>query len=67
MSGDYLKSDKVDQASTVWSTCGTEGALNINTLVRLSANDKVAKGLITLDFSIDIERFLKNLVWQKCA
>ena len=67
MSGDYLKSDKIDQTSTVWSACGTEGALVINTQVHLKADEKISKGLITLDFSLDIARFLNNLLWQKCT
>ncbi|KAJ6262350.1 hypothetical protein Dda_3158 [Drechslerella dactyloides] len=48
--GDYVFNDRVDFTTEVWSPCGTEGLLNINSQIRL---DKPAvDGLLTTD-SID--------------
>jgi hypothetical protein len=66
LNGDYLKTDKVDQASTVWSPCGAEGALNINSQIRLTASDKKSQGLLTTD-SLDAKfTQILHLQWQKC-
>ncbi|CAI6334689.1 unnamed protein product [Periconia digitata] len=49
VTGDYLKSDKADSTSTVWSPCGANGLLNINSQVRLTASNASASGLLTTD------------------
>ncbi|KAK3077640.1 hypothetical protein LTS18_009693, partial [Coniosporium uncinatum] len=67
MDGDYTKHDEADAASTVWSPCGAEGMLNINSQVRLTASDKNATGLLTTD-SIDAKFTQKlHVTWKQCT
>lgn len=67
LTGDYKKSDNVDQASTVWSPCGAEGALNVNTQVRLTSTNKKNTGLLTTD-SIDAKfTQVLHFQWQTCT
>jgi hypothetical protein len=67
--GDYKKLDKIDQASTVWSPCGAEGALNINSQIRLSssvaASDTVFGSLTTDSIDAKFTQIL-SLQWQTC-
>jgi len=62
----YLKSDRFGVESTVWSPCGLEGLLNINSEVRLSPADNTKSGLMTVD-STDLKfTQIHYLQWQKC-
>ncbi|KAF3937973.1 hypothetical protein ABW19_dt0204534 [Dactylella cylindrospora] len=64
-SADYTFTDNVDQVSTVWSPCGKEGMLNINSQVRLTgATNK--NGMLTTD-SVD-GKFTQivGLTWRRC-
>jgi hypothetical protein len=62
----YIKTDQFGVESTVWSPCGLEGLLNINSEVRLSPMDAVKPALMTVD-STDL-RFqqVHYLQWQAC-
>ncbi|KAH6842288.1 hypothetical protein B0I37DRAFT_381588 [Chaetomium sp. MPI-CAGE-AT-0009] len=62
----YIKTDEFGTGSTVWSPCGVEGLLNINTEVRLSPIGSVKPALMTVD-STDL-RFqqVHYLQWQEC-
>jgi len=66
---DYLVTDKLEQASLVWSPCGTEGLLNINAQVQVAANSSApakAAGQLTVD-SIDTKvKQIYSIQWQKC-
>ncbi|KAF2840925.1 hypothetical protein M501DRAFT_1010109 [Patellaria atrata CBS 101060] len=66
LNGDYLKHDEAEVVSVVWSPCGTEGMLNINSQVRLTSTNSAANGLLTTD-SIDA-KFTQKLYmqWQTC-
>lgn len=44
----YLKTDQFGVESTVWSPCGIEGLLNINSEVRLSPPDATKPALLTV-------------------
>jgi hypothetical protein len=44
----YVKTDQFGVESTVWSPCGLEGLLNINSEVRLSPQDSNRAGLLTV-------------------
>ncbi|KAF2748499.1 hypothetical protein M011DRAFT_476503 [Sporormia fimetaria CBS 119925] len=67
LTGDYLKSDKADSTSIVWSPCGADGNLNINSQVRLSSTDSKATGLLTTD-STDLKfSQVVYVQWQKCT
>lgn len=44
----YLKTDELDVQTTVWSPCGQEGLLNINSEVRLSPPDATKSALLTV-------------------
>ncbi|KAK4168465.1 hypothetical protein QBC43DRAFT_330989 [Cladorrhinum sp. PSN259] len=63
----YIKTDSFGVESTVWSPCGLEGLLNINSEVRLSPGDAVKPAQLTVD-STDL-RFTQvhYLQWQKCT
>ncbi|KAF3170036.1 hypothetical protein TWF106_011393 [Orbilia oligospora] len=62
---DYAFTDNVDQTSNVWSPCGREGLLNINSQVRLTGDNKKT-GLLTTD-SVD-GKFTQILgfAWRRC-
>ena len=62
----YLKTDQFGVESTVWSPCGVEGLLNINSEVRLSPADSTRSALLTVD-STDLKfTQIHYLQWQKC-
>lgn len=62
----YLKSDSFGVESTVWSPCGLEGLLNINSEVRVSPLSSTNKNLLTVD-STDLSfKQIHHLQWQKC-
>ncbi|KAM7205419.1 protein of unknown function (DUF4360) domain containing protein [Naviculisporaceae sp. PSN 640] len=62
----YLKTDQFGVESTVWSPCGVEGLLNINSEVRLSPADSTKSALLTVD-STDLKfQQIHYLQWQKC-
>jgi hypothetical protein len=44
----YLKTDEFDLETTVWSPCGEEGLLNINSEVRLTPLDSDTAALLTV-------------------
>ena len=44
----YLKEDTFGLETTVWSPCGSEGLLNINSEVRLTPFDSQASALMTV-------------------
>ncbi|GAM83323.1 hypothetical protein ANO11243_013100 [Dothideomycetidae sp. 11243] len=66
MDQDYLFHDVAKSTSVVWSPCGAEGLLNINSQVRVASNNRQANGELTTD-SIDT-KFTQVLYfnWQKC-
>lgn len=66
MDQDYLFTDKAYSTSVVWSPCGAEGLLNINSQVRVNTNSKTASGQLTTD-SIDTKfTQILYLNWQTC-
>ena len=67
LTGDYLKHDTADSTSVVWSPCGAEGMLNINSQIRLAATNTSATGLLTTD-STDLKfTQVVYVAWQKCT
>ncbi|KAF2196252.1 hypothetical protein GQ43DRAFT_267954 [Delitschia confertaspora ATCC 74209] len=67
VAGDYLKHDEADSTSVIWSPCGAEGMLNINSQVRLSSTNATATGLLTTD-STDLKfTQVVYVQWQKCT
>jgi len=62
----YQKTDQFGVTSTVWSPCGVEGLLNINSEVRISAAQSSNSNLLTVD-STDLSfKQIHHLQWQKC-
>ncbi|PGH19826.1 hypothetical protein AJ80_03743 [Polytolypa hystricis UAMH7299] len=63
---DYFIHDEAPSTSTVWSPCGGNGLLNINSQLRLSG-DRTKAGLLTND-SID-GSFVQvvHVRWQECT
>jgi hypothetical protein len=63
----YLKTDQFGVTSTVWSPCGLEGLLNINSEVRVSPLSTNNKNLLTVD-STDLSfKQIHYLQWAKCT
>jgi hypothetical protein len=63
---DYALHDDLAVSALVWSPCGAERALNINTQVRANSFNPNANGLITVD-SIDGQfKLIYGLKWQRC-
>ncbi|KAF2839626.1 hypothetical protein M501DRAFT_1010707 [Patellaria atrata CBS 101060] len=62
--GDYVKYD--NEAISVWSPCGSEGILNVNSEIRLTSNNARASGVLTTD-RIDT-KFTHNIYlrWRQC-
>ncbi|OCL04504.1 hypothetical protein AOQ84DRAFT_116170 [Glonium stellatum] len=64
--GDYLKHDTATSTSVIWSPCGAEGMLNVNSQVRLTSTNSSSSGLLTTD-SIDAKFTQVVYVnWQTC-
>jgi hypothetical protein len=62
----YLKTDQFGIETTVWSPCGQEGFLNVNSEVRLTPIDNKKTALLTVD-STDLKfSQVHYLQWQKC-
>ena len=69
--GDYTYNDNVGLSSAIWSQCGVERALNVNSSIRVSnLNSRAfpnARGLITTD-SIDGQiKQVWGLTWRRCS
>ncbi|KAK3942891.1 hypothetical protein QBC46DRAFT_423974 [Diplogelasinospora grovesii] len=63
----YIKTDQFGVTSTVWSPCGLEGLLNINSEVRLSPPDATKNAQLTVD-STDLKfTQVHYLQWQTCS
>ncbi|KAF3919372.1 hypothetical protein ABW21_db0205176 [Orbilia brochopaga] len=62
---DYLFTDKIDTTSTVWSPCGIEGLLNINSQVRITG-DLSKPGQMTTDSIDGSFKQILAVQWQKC-
>jgi len=66
MDEDYLKTDTFGVSSTVWSPCGAEGMLNINSAIQLSPLDSEKRALLTSE-STDLKfKQIQYLQWRKC-
>jgi hypothetical protein len=68
---DYVYSDSVGIATTVWSPCGVSRALNLNTKIRVANTNTAyypeARGFITND-SIDGQiTQVFGLTWRRCS
>ncbi len=51
----YLKSDVFGVQSTVWSPCGAEGMLNINSAVQITPLDSKKPALLTVSTASDLD------------
>lgn len=47
--GDYLKYNTADSTPAIWSPCGAEGMLNINSQVRLISTNSSSSSLLATD------------------
>lgn len=66
LSRDYQVRDTLGLSATVWSPCGAQRALNINTQVRLTTNNRNKRGILTTD-SIDAQiTQIYGLQWRRC-
>jgi len=63
---DYLKTDVFGVESTVWSRCGTEGLLNINSAIQINPLGSSKPALLTSE-STDLKfKQIQYLQWRKC-
>ena len=60
-SDNYVKEDRFGVESTVWSPCGVEGMLNINSEVRITPLSSKNVALMTVIAPGDVE-----IRWQAC-
>ncbi len=66
MTRDFQIRDTLGLNAFVWSPCGAQRALNINSQIRLSSSNRTASGLITTD-SIDGEfKHIYGMQWRRC-
>ena len=66
MDDDYEIHDTVAASALVWSPCGANRSLNINTQVRLASRKRGATGIITMD-SVDGQvTQLYGIKWKRC-
>ncbi len=64
---DYQIRDTLGLSAVVWSPCGAQRALNINTQVRLSSASRFAQGMLTTD-SIDGQvKQIYGFQWRRCG
>ena len=62
----YEVRDDLTATALIWSPCGAQRALNINTEVRVTSFNPNAQGLITVD-SIDGQfKLIYGIQWQRC-
>jgi hypothetical protein len=69
-SGDYVYNDNIGLSSAIWSACGVERALNVNTSIRVyntnSSKYPNSSGLITTD-SVDGQiKQIWGITWRQC-
>lgn len=66
-SGDYQIRDTLGLNAVVWSPCGQQRALNINTQVRVdNARNRAGSGLMTLDSIDGALRHIYGISWRRC-
>jgi hypothetical protein len=62
----YTKQDSIPNSSVVWSPCGANGMLNINSRIALNSNDARGSGeMSTDDATVKFEQKL-YLSWRRC-
>jgi hypothetical protein len=60
--GDFLKTDQIDVASLIWSPCGTESMININSEVRLDPRNSTGPASLSVTSLEKVE-----LRWHRCT
>ncbi|KAI1840045.1 hypothetical protein JX265_013531 [Neoarthrinium moseri] len=63
----YLKTDQFGLQSTVWSPCGEEGLLNVNSEVRVTPLNTNNSALLTVDSTDFKFTQIHYLQWQQCV
>ncbi|KAK6340840.1 hypothetical protein TWF696_009158 [Orbilia brochopaga] len=68
ISRDYVFTDKISTETNVWSPCGVEGLLNINSQVRITSTQNPPKeqGQLTTDSLDGKFQQIMALNWRKC-
>lgn len=64
--GNYVKTDKFAGDAALWSPCGSEGLLNINSEVRLTPLDSDASAILTGNLSDQKYTVVHYLQWRRC-
>ncbi|KAK4237878.1 hypothetical protein C8A03DRAFT_44292 [Achaetomium macrosporum] len=62
----YTKSDKIPTASYIYSPCGANGILNINSRIALTSSNSSASGSITNDDATVAFTQQLNIQWRAC-
>jgi hypothetical protein len=63
---DFEIHDTVAASALVWSPCGANRSLNINTQVRLASRSRNATGIITMDSVDGKVTQLYGIKWKRC-
>lgn len=63
----YAIHDVIGNSGSAWSPCGATRALNINTQVRLSGNNRNASGIITVDTVRSRTSYRYGIQWRRCS
>ncbi|KAF2786762.1 hypothetical protein K505DRAFT_330128 [Melanomma pulvis-pyrius CBS 109.77] len=63
----YTKQDSVETTATVWSPCGTNGILNINNRLSLTASSTTAAGELSNDDATVAFTQQLHVSWRPCT
>jgi|TARA_R110002003_G_scaffold104_25_gene8396 hypothetical protein len=63
----YTKQDSVETTATIWSPCGSNGILNINNRIALTAKDANASGELSNDDATVAFTQQLHVAWRKCT
>lgn len=64
--GDYLQTDRVGVAATIWTPCGADVNLRINTSMTAMTNARGEQALSTVD-SMDVASgMIYHIQWRRC-
>ena len=62
----YTKQDNIENSSIVWSPCGANGLLNINSRIALTSRDPQAAGEFSNDDATVHFQQKLYLQWRRC-
>lgn len=67
MDSDYLITNNIGVSSVVWSACGEDVNLRVNSSIRARTNSKKYDTIITVDSTDIAAGMIYSLQWKKCT